>query len=104
MPRKQADVERALLWKGFRKKENDHHFFIYHSTANRKTSVFTKTSQGEREISDNLLGKMAKQVKLNNKEFDGLVDCPLSRDDYEAKLVCLGLVAGSADDKKTPPK
>lgn len=97
MPRKPADVERALLNKGFRKKEGDHHFFIYHSKAGRKTAVFTKTSHGEREISDHLLGKMAKQVRLSNREFDDLVDCPLSRDAYEVKLIGKGLVVEDSE-------
>ncbi len=34
----------------------------------------------------------AKQCKLTNKDFGLLVDCPLSRDDYEAKLVVAGHV------------
>lgn len=93
MPRKQADVERALRSKGFIQTESHHHFFIYHSTAGRKTPVKTKTSHGQREISDDLLGKMAQQVKLFKGDFLDLVDCPLSREAYEAKLVALNLVS-----------
>lgn len=55
MPRKQADVERALTRKGFEQSESHHRFFIYHSKAGRKTLVKTKTSHGQREISDGLL-------------------------------------------------
>jgi predicted RNA binding protein YcfA (HicA-like mRNA interferase family) len=92
MPRKQADVERALTRKGFEQSESHHRFFIYHSKAGRKTLVKTKTSHGQREISDDLLSKMAQQVKLPRGEFLDLVDCPLSRDEYEKKLVALNLV------------
>lgn len=95
MPRKQADVERALRSKGFVQTESHHHFFIYHSQAGRKTPVKTKTSHGQREISDDLLGKMAQQVKLSKGDFLDLVDCPLSREEYETKLVALGFVSGS---------
>lgn len=99
MPRKQADVERTLLSKGFRKKEGDHHYFIYHSKAGRKTRVFTKTSHGEREVSDSLLALMAKQAKLSKSDFLNLVDCPLSRDQYEEKLISQGLVAVEPEDE-----
>lgn len=95
MPRKQTDVERALRGKGFAQSESHHHFFIYHSTSGRKTTVKTKTSHGQREISDDLLGKMAQQVKLSKGDFLDLVDCPLSREEYEAKLVALNLVSAS---------
>ena len=42
---------------------------------------------------DNLLALMARNCKLSNKDFALLVECPLSRDDYEAKLVAAGAVA-----------
>ena len=93
MPRKQADVERALRSKGFIQTKSHHHFFIYHSSAGRKTPIKTKTSHNQREISDDLLGKMAQQVKLSKSDFLDLVDCPLSREAYEAKLVALNLVS-----------
>jgi predicted RNA binding protein YcfA (HicA-like mRNA interferase family) len=96
MPRKQADVERALSRKGFVQSESHHRFFIYHSKAGRKTPIKTKTSHGQREISDSLLSKMAQQVKLGRGEFLDLVDCPLSRDEYEEKLVALNLVDATA--------
>lgn len=66
MPRKQSDVEKSLLAKGFRAKEGDHNHFNYYSRAGKKTAVFTKTSHGEREINDNLLSCMARQCKLSN--------------------------------------
>ncbi len=93
MPRKQADVEKSLLNKGFQAGGGDHNYFFYHSKIGKKTIVRTKTSHGGREIDDNLLAQMAKQCKLSNKDFGLLVECPLSRDDYEAKLVAVGAVA-----------
>lgn len=93
MPRKQADVERSLLNKGFQAGSGDHNYFFYHSKAGKKTIVRTKTSHGSREIDDNLLAQMAKQCKLSNKDFGLLVECPLSRDDYEGKLIVAGAVA-----------
>jgi hypothetical protein len=93
MPRKQTDIERGLKNKGFMLTESHHHYFIYHSVAGKKTTVKTKTSHGQREISDDLIAKMAQQVKLNRSEFLDLVDCSLSRQDYEDKLISVGLVA-----------
>lgn len=86
MPRRQSDVERGLLAKGFRQKEGDHSFFVYHSRAGMKTRVFTKTSHGAREIDDHLLAQMAKQCKLSGRDFGLLVECPLDRSAYEHKL------------------
>ena len=34
-------------------------------------------------IPDNLISQMAKQCKLTKQQFVNLVDCPLSRDQYE---------------------
>lgn len=93
MPRKQADVEKSLLNKGFLSGGGDHNYFLYHSKAGKKTIVRTKTSHGAREIDDNLLAQMAKQCKLTNKDFGLLIDCPLSRDQYESKLIAVGAVA-----------
>ena len=96
MPRKQADVEKSLLNKGFQPGGGDHNYFFYYSKAGKKSIVRTKTSYGGKEIDDNLLAQMAKQCKLTNKDFGLLVECPLSRDDYEAKLVVAGVVAPSS--------
>lgn len=89
MPLKRRDIESSLKRKGFRRTEGNHSFFIYHSSAGKKSTVRTKTSHGSnsREISDELVSKMAQQCKLPNKDFKELIACPLSRDDYEKKLI-----------------
>ena len=92
MPRKQSDVEKSLLSKGFQAGGGDHNYFFYFSKAGKKTIVRTKTSHGAKEIDDNLLAQMAKQCKLSNKDFGLLVECPLSRNDYESKLIAAGAV------------
>jgi hypothetical protein len=92
MPRKQNTVEKSLTAKGFRPREGDHNYFNYYSKVGKKTAIFTKTSHGAREIDDNLLGQMARQCKLSRADFDRLIDCPLGRDSYEAKLITQGAV------------
>ena len=87
MQRKQRDVESGLRNKGFIDREGDHTYFIYWSIAGKKSAVFTKTSHGARELNDNLLALMAQQCKLSKREFINLIDCPLSREEYEAKLI-----------------
>lgn len=89
MSRKKADVERGLENKGFQVREGDHRFFVYHRKSDgKKTAIQTKTSHTPkmREIPDNLLGQMAKQCRLSKHDFLNLVDCPLSRESYEAKV------------------
>jgi predicted RNA binding protein YcfA (HicA-like mRNA interferase family) len=93
MPSKQTDIERGLKNKGFLLAESHHHYFIYHSIAGKKTTVKTKTSHGQREISDDLIAKMAQQVKINRSEFLNLIECSLSRQAYENRLISMGLVA-----------
>lgn len=90
--RKCKDVSTGLLKKGFQLREGDHQYFVYHRASDaKKTSVFTKISHGEREIGDFLLGHMAKQCKVTRADFGDLVDCPLDRQGYEAKLAAQGI-------------
>jgi len=86
MPRDRRDVESVLQNKGFRRKENDHHRFLYFNLAGLKTQVFTKTSHNEKQISDSLLSMMAKQCRVTNKQFASLLDCSLDQNGYEVEL------------------
>lgn len=89
MARDKSDVESGLLRKGFQrtKKGADHNYFIYESLDGKKARASTKTSHGKSfDIDDNLLGKMGRQCGLTKKSFLDLLDCPLSRKDYEELL------------------
>ena len=92
MTRKQRDVERALIKKGFQRTESHHHFFIYHSCEGKKTTVKTKTSHGGQELSNYLLQQMARQVCLSKNDFLSLIDCPMSRNQFEQRLVSLAKI------------
>lgn len=91
MPKSKAIVEQSLLKKGFKKKDGDHHYFNYYNLNGQKTAIFTKTSHTPkmRDIPDSLLSLMAKQCRLNKSDFLDLVDCPLSREEYEKKVFCI---------------
>lgn len=88
MPRRKDDIEQGLRRKGFKQREGDHHYFIYWNLNGEKTAVFTKTSHTPkmRDVPDNLLGLMARQCRLNKADFLNLVDCPLSREEFERRL------------------
>lgn len=89
MPRKQRDIATGLKSKGFNEDSSGHHiYYILLDADGRKSTIKTKMSHqsGGAEISDNLIGKMARQVKLSTREFLNLVDCPLSREEYLAKI------------------
>lgn len=74
-----------LCKKGFRIVENDHTYFVLYIDG-KKTSVKTKVSHGENEISDGLISKMAKQTFLSVKEFCDFAECKISEKEYVNKL------------------
>jgi len=86
--RSRRDIESALERKGFQRREGDHSRFVYHTTDGKKTPIRTMTSHGSggRSIGDPLLGQMARQCHLTKSDFLDLVDCPLDRDRFEAKV------------------
>lgn len=81
MPRDAIDIIRGLNQKGFFQAEGDHHFFRLYIEG-KKQIIRTKVSHGVREIGDNLLGTMARQIGLSRRDFLQLIDCPLSLDRY----------------------
>jgi hypothetical protein len=88
MPRAKDGIERGLLRKGFEQREGDHHYFVYRNLRGEKTALFTKTGHTPkmRDIPDNLLALMARQCRLSKADFLNLVDCPLSREEYERRV------------------
>lgn len=86
-------VETALGKKGFEVGQGDHHWFFYRTKDGMKTTVRTKTSHGStKDLGDGLLGEMARQLKVGKPQFLELIDCTLSREDYEMLLVNSGCI------------
>ncbi len=83
-------ISGSLQKKGFilDKRHGDHKYFYYHSKSGKKTEIFTKISHSPKykTIDSNLIIQMSKQCKLLKAEFLELIDCPLTREDYEIKL------------------
>jgi len=104
LPRNRKTVEATLQAKGFAKVEGDHHYFVYLTRDGRKTRARTKTSHSPKVkvIPDNLLGQMARQCLLTKPDFLKLVDCPMSREDFELKLRDQGEVP-SEEERGAPP-
>ena len=85
--RAKRDVEAALTKKGFRKDQGDHHWFVYWTDDGLKTTIRTKTTHGStKDLGDGLLKEMARQARISKGRFLDLVDCPLTREQYEAVL------------------
>lgn len=93
-------VEQSLSAKGFEVDESDHHRFVYYTTKGKLTTIRTKTSHSKKmkDIGDPLVGAMAKQVRLTRDQFVNLINCPLSRREYERLLLTAGLLAKSDVD------
>lgn len=87
MPLDRDDVESSLRKKGFTQTERDHRFYDLHHNG-QKTGIYTKTSRGKayETLGDDLVSKMARQVKLTKPEFVRLVSCTMSGPEYIALL------------------
>jgi hypothetical protein len=100
MPRDRADIVKSLSGKGFtiEQKGRDHDFLFF-AHDGRLGPIFTKVSRGKahKTIGDPLLARMRRQLHLVGKEFDQLIDCPLTREGYEAKLRERGKLAPAND-------
>lgn len=84
MPQKVRDVDRALKQKGFQeigKRNPDHNYYVFHYQG-KKTQVITKISHGEKELHDRLCSCMARQLRLNTRQFHNFVACDLTHEAY----------------------
>lgn len=79
---KTRKIDRALNKKGFTKDSSKDHHYFYLIVEGRKTSVYTRMSHGESEISKNLESLMARQLYLSKEQFKNLVDCPMTEQDF----------------------
>lgn len=88
MQRDARVIESALVKKGFVKSQRDHHYFTYQTIGGLITPIKTKTSYSpkHKSIGDSLLGMMCRQCRLSKAQFLELVDCPMTREQYEDTL------------------
>ena len=86
MPLKRRDIRSSLKRKGFVEDTDGRHISLsYEMKDGRKCGVRTFVSHGSKykDLNDDLVGKMARQVKLQKKEFEDLVSCSMKRAEYE---------------------
>lgn len=87
-----SDISRALIKKGFVEDVRGDHKRYYLSVPKVKVSINTKISHGSSNIGDNLIIKMAKQIKLSKKEFIDYVACAIDRENYVEILKNQGIL------------
>ena len=89
MPIKAKLIDSGLCGKGFIKDDRHHLYYIYETIDGKKSTIKTKMShnmRGSSDIDDNLVSAMARQCRLKISDFKKLIECPLSRDEYEEIL------------------
>ncbi len=82
------DIESSLSKKGFEVDEKRDHRFYYFTYKGKRTQIRTKisTGTGHREYGDPLLHAIQRQLKLTFREFQDLINCPMSQAQYEDRL------------------
>lgn len=99
-------IESALAAKSF-VREDTHHRYFYHEHQGKRTGVTTYTSHGSgfKTYGDPLLRSMRQQLHLDTvAQLADLVNCPMSRDGYNAHLKGKGLLPESEKTTSTSPK
>ena len=93
--RKPADIEGALLRKGFVLDDSKDHRYLYLWVNGRRTSVRTKVSHARADYGDGLLGMVQRQLRLtgDKRVFNGLLDCPVTAEEYVAHLLRRGEIS-----------
>ncbi len=89
MPRKARDVRgkltRKFLFEPAKGKATDHDYLQL--TVPGVARIVTKFSWGQPEIRDDILSLMAKQLRVTNPMFAGMLDCNVTGDQYREHLI-----------------
>ena len=83
-------TRQALVKKGFKKAEGDHHYYLYYY--NGKVVAKTKVSHNDQDIGDGLISKMYKQCQISKGQFFDLINCPLEEAEYVEILKKQGFI------------
>lgn len=85
-------IEKALKHNGFKKTPTHHNQYRYYTLTGTKAPVKTFISHGTKDYGDDLLSKMADQLKLTKKELLSFIDGKMTREDYETILRRKGII------------
>jgi len=80
------EIEAALTRKDFRVVTNDHRWLWFYYKG-KKTTIRTLLSHGAPDYGDQLLGLMARQLRLQRPQLNLLLDCPMSAESYAGILI-----------------
>ena len=72
--------------------ENRKDVWYFHTIDGMRTGVRTKMSHGEREVGENLLHMMARQLHLNRRELDDFVSGAMTKEEYVVLLRSRGVI------------
>ena len=91
------EFEAALIRLGFRR-DTTHHQMFWYFDGDRKTSVRTRTSHGEREFDDSLLSLRRKQIgSLSKPQFLALLNGSLTPEAFRQHLLNTGILQPEED-------
>ena len=80
-----AEIRRSLTKKGF-EEDPKKHIWLVLVVDNHETTIKTCVSHGSKDYGDNMLSKMAGQLKISYREYKDLIRCPI---DYEMLVAIL---------------
>jgi hypothetical protein len=72
----------ALVSKGFDRSESKHHTMVHLMANGKRTSIRTRLSHGERNVSDWLQSQVARALHVSKRDLLRFIDCELSQDEY----------------------
>ncbi len=82
MPAKHADLHKMLTGKLKAEIVDGGKHRRYRIYEDGRFVASTMLSRNQQEVSDTLLGQMARQLFVNNKQMRLLLDCPMTREEY----------------------
>ena len=88
-PRKPADIEKALLKKGFVKDATSHHAYYHLKVDGKITGVQTYLSHGKKskEYGRSLMSEVKGQLGfIDTKKAEAFLDCPMTHNQYVEML------------------
>lgn len=84
---KWREVRRVLVAKGFKEEPATHHEWYRFYRNGKATSIRTKISHGDKgELHSNspLMTNVQHQLRLQRKQLEDFLNCPMSEEDYAA--------------------
>jgi molybdopterin-guanine dinucleotide biosynthesis protein A len=77
----------ALVSKGFCRSEGKHHT-MFHLVANEKrTSIRTRLSHGQRKVDDWLQRQIARELHISKRDLLRFIDCEISQQEYVGMMI-----------------